>query len=258
PDMHVRYMQMMANTEQVPFTAQAAGLSWDWETFPQWLEHLRKLPKGVNVVSYLPLNPLLSYVIGPDEAKKRPATAAERKRMRELLHEAMDAGAIGFSFSYLGVAGNSHVDFDQSPMPTDVMAPEEAFNLCQVLKERGEGVIQLLAEMPGSANTERRRAFVEELARRSGQVVVHNVMNPIPGHPEHHQEGLRWLDSCARKGLKIYTQSFVQRNWVEFDVMDMNAWDCVPVFRTMTAADTIPARMALVQDPAYRERLRQE
>ena len=258
PDMHIRYMQMMVNTEQIPYAAQAAGLSWDWETFPQWLDHLRRLPKGVNVASYLPLNPLLIYVMGVEAAKTRPATTEERRRMRELLHEAMDHGALGFSFSYLGVAGNSHVDFDQSPMPSDVMAPEEAFNLCEVLRDRGQGVIQLLAEMPATGDPAPRRAFVEELARRSGQRVFHNVVVPIRDHPEFHRSALQWLDQCRGAGLDIWSQSFIQRNWSEFKVMDMNAWDCVPVFRTMTQADTVASKLALVSSQDYRDRLRRE
>jgi N-acyl-D-amino-acid deacylase len=258
PDMHVRYMKMMVNTEQIPYAAQAAGLAWTWETFPQWLDHLRTLPKGVNVSTYVPLNPLLVYVMGVDAAKSRPANADERRQMREILHEAMDHGAIGFAFSYLGTEGNSHLDFDMTPMPTDTMAKEEAYNLCDVLRERGEGMIQLLADMPGARDTAERRAFCEELARRSGQRVVHNVIIPVREHPEHHREALLWLDSCASRGLDVWSQSFVERAWNEFNVMDMNAWDCVPVFRVMTKADTVETRMALVTSSAYRERLRRE
>jgi len=248
----------MANTEQIPYPAQAAGLSWGWETFPDWMEHLRRLPKGVNVLTYLPVNPLLSYVVGPDEAKRRPPTQAERARMRELLHEAMDAGAIGFSFSYLGVEGNSHVDFDQSPMPTDVMDPEEAFNLCEVIRERGGGMIQLLSEMPAMKNAQEKRAFVEQLAIRSGGRVINNVIVPISGRPDYHRDSLRWLAGCRERGLDIWMQSFIGRGWSEFNIMDMNAWDCVPVFRTMSQASTSAERLALVRSQAYRDRLRSE
>jgi N-acyl-D-aspartate/D-glutamate deacylase len=210
----------------------------------------------VNLGCYLPMNPLLSYVMGPEDAKQRPASAEERRRMRELLHEAMDAGAIGFSFSYLGIEGNSHVDFDQSPMPSDVMAQEEAFNLCDVLRERSEGVIQLLADMPATGAP--KREFCEELARRSGRPVLHNVTVVVPGHPELHRSTLDWLDDCGRRGLDVWTQLGTGRVWFEFNVMDYNGWDSIPVFRALGASPSPEGRLAIVRSAEYRERLRRE
>mgnify|MGYP001022704925 CR=1 FL=1 len=118
PKDRERTMLMLSTTEQVPVEQQRT-LAWDWETFPQFLERLRRLPKGVNVMSFLPLNPLLVYVMGIDAAKSRRPTAAEIAEMRALIHEAMDHGAAGISMSVMGFEGNSHLDFDGSPMPTD-------------------------------------------------------------------------------------------------------------------------------------------
>jgi N-acyl-D-aspartate/D-glutamate deacylase len=250
--MEERYMLMLENTEQIPYAAMAKALKWDWESFPQWLDNLRAIPKGVNVASLLPVNPLLSYVVGPDESKKRPATVEERARMREILHEAMDAGACGFGFSYLGENGNSHVDFDGTAMPCDVMAEEEAFNLCQVLRERGEGVIQVLSELPGG---ETRRAFTEELARRSGRPVIHTVTMSVDGAPEMHRENLRWLDKTMAEGLPIYSQGMTSRHWQEFEVRDYNVWDIYPEMRQLNATKTIEGQLALVNDPEWRKGL---
>ena len=125
PEDRDRYMRMMETTEQVPLEAMRTGLGWEWVTYPEWAEHMRRLPKGINLASYLPLNSLLMYVMGIDAAKSRPATGAERAQMRDLMHEALDAGCLGFAFSYLQQF-NSHVDSDGSPMPTDTMAINEA------------------------------------------------------------------------------------------------------------------------------------
>ena len=103
-------------------------------------------------------------------AKTRPGTPEERQRMAELLNEAMDAGAIGFAFSFQKEK-NGHTDFDGTPMPTDIMDPEEAYLLGEVLKERGEGVIQCLVDMPGMQIN---RGIIEELAedqKRSSSAV---------------------------------------------------------------------------------------
>lgn len=256
PGMSDRYMYMMENTEQVPYGVMKRSMSWDWETFPQWLDHLRSLPKGVNVGSYFPMNALLSYVVGPDEAKKRPCTPTERAEMRRLMHEALDAGASGFAFSFLGADGNNHLDHDQTPMPTDVMDPEEAYNLADVLRERGQGVIQVLCELPGMKN--HRRYVVEELARRSRRPVIHNITLASDINKEQHREILHWMDALLSEGLDVWTQAFSFRKPLEIKPLHYNVWDSVPVFRAISQAMTPQGKLALVSDPAYRARLKAE
>src|SRR5579871_3541238 len=72
-------MQMLETTEQIPVSHQRAALPWDWESFPEYLDRVRQLRKGVNVLTYLPLNPLLVYVMGVEAAKTRRPTAAEMR-----------------------------------------------------------------------------------------------------------------------------------------------------------------------------------
>jgi N-acyl-D-aspartate/D-glutamate deacylase len=256
PGMQDRYMRMMENTEQIPYEVMRRSMAFGWETFPEWIAHLESLPKGINVATYLPLNALLSYVVGPDEAKRRPASDNERRQMRRILNEAMDAGASGFSFSFLGSHGNSHVDYDFTAMPCDVMSEEEAYNLADVLRARGEGVIQILCELPGMAAP--RRHVAAELARRSGCTVLHNITVPSDVNPESHRSVLRWLDQMNAEGLDIWTQTFCWRKWLEITPMFFNAWDSVPVLRALSSATTEEQKVKLVSDPAYRARFRAE
>jgi len=256
PGMAGRYMKMMENTEQVPYAVMDRALPWTWETFPQWLDHLRSLPKGVNLATYLPTNALISYVIGPDEAKTRASTPAEKAEMARLLDEAMDAGASGFAMSHLGAEGNSHVDFDHSPMPTDIMAQEDIYNLADVLGRRGDGTIMMLGELPGMKDP--RRPIAEEVARRSGRPVLFNIVMVNDRDPEQHRNFLRWLDDVHARGLNIWGQSFAHRKPLDINPMFWDQWNAVPIFRTLSHATTVEAKMALVSDPAYRERFRTE
>jgi len=251
PEHRERYMQMMVNTEQVPFDAMKAALPWDWVTYPEWKARLRRQAKGINLASYLPLNSLMMYVMGPEAVKSRPANEAERAEMRALLHEAMDAGAIGFGFSFLGQM-NSHRDFDGSPMPTDVMAIEEAYNLATVLRERNQGVIQALCELPMVQN----RNVVEELARISGRPILHNVIAAFDFMPEYHTSILKWLDETSEKGLEIYSQALCFRVWTEFTLIDYNAWDQYPPLREFSLASDVAGKMAMAADPQWRERVK--
>ena len=95
PADRLRTMQMLETTEQIPVAHQQSALPWDWESFPEFLQRLEGLPKGVNVLSYLPLNPLLIYVMGIEAAKSRRPTAAEMAEIHRLINTAMDAGALG-------------------------------------------------------------------------------------------------------------------------------------------------------------------
>ncbi len=248
-----RNMQMMENTEQVPYTVLGKTLPWTWETFPEWMQHLRALPKGINLSTYVPLNPLMIYVMGIEAAKSRPATKSERQKMKDLLNEGMDAGALGFAFSYQGQK-NGHTDFDGSPMPTDVMDPEEAYVLGEVLRERGQGIIQVLADMPGC---ELNRGIIEELAERSRRPILHNILQIVEQMPEYHQGILAWLDEMEAKGHTVYSHAMSMHTWTEFNFVDYNFWDSVnDVFKEFSLAGGKKEKLALAADPDYQERFR--
>ena len=254
PSDRERYMLMMENTEQVPVAAMRKALPWTWESFPEWMEHMKRLPKGVNVASYMPLNSLLIYVMGYEAAKTRGATPEERCKMRALLNEAMDAGAIGFGFSYLNDM-NSHKDIDGSPMPTDNMKVEDAYYLAEVLRERDEGVIQILCELVSGV---RNRHVAEELARISGRPVLHNVVSVSDARPSHHTSVMAWLDECQIKGLNIYSQALAFRVWGEFNAIDQSGWQLVPPFKEFTHAGDASAKVALAANAEFRARAREQ
>lgn len=246
-----RYMLMMENTEQVPLGAMKKALPWNWVSYPEWIESMRSIPKGINIGGLVPLNSLMIYVMGLEAAKTRPATEEERAEMRRLFNEAMDAGAIGFGFSHLQ-DHNSHKDIDGSPMVTDGMHIDEAYNLAGVLKERGEGIIQALVDLPHYAG--HHRASVERLAEISGRPILHTVITEYEGKPEYHRGILAWLDDCAARGLSVYSQSitfrFVPNAMV---IKTYDAWQDEPVwYEWQMAAD----RTAMARDPEYRERVR--
>ena len=253
PDSRERYMLMMEKTEQVPYGAMHQALGWDWETFPDWIEHMKRTAKGVNVASYMPLNSLMIYVMGYEAAKSRGATSTERQRMRDLLNEAMDAGAIGFALSHLR-ENNSHKDCDGTPMPTDMMEIEDAYYLAEVLRERNEGVIQALVEVPGSPA---HREVVENLACVSGRTVLHNIIATVEGLPEYHRDILRWLDETEAQGLNIYSQAFAFDVWAEFTATDYTTWDHVPLFDEFSGSGDADARALKAADPAFLARARE-
>ena len=200
PEDRERSLLMMTRNEQIPYESMKAGMPWRWETFPEWLDALENLPKGVNVVSYVPVSPLMVYVMGLEAAKSRPATKAEQKEMQRLLSEAMEAGACGFSIQRLG-KNSVQADYDGTPMPTDLMVDEDILVLADVLRERDEGFIQITQAEGGDltvadATKTRDHEFLERLAERSRRPIIHNSVGVIDDHPEFHVKELAWVHEC--------------------------------------------------------------
>ena len=246
-----RTMQMLETTEQIPVAHQRSALPWSWESFPEYLARVEQLPKGVNVLSYLPLNPLLIYVMGVDAAKSRRPTPVEMSEMHRLINEAMDSGAIGISLSAMGVEGNSHVDFDGSPMPTDVLDHDVILDIGRAVIERGEGVIQLLSHIItyGDRSISERMA---ELARGSGARLMHNSFLPIDRMPEKTEENLAWLDAQRAKGCDITVSSLLHRGWLESNLrqLDVLAGQLAAV-RKICACSSDEEVLRLIADPEF-------
>src|ERR1700693_1703624 len=182
PDFRDRSMLTMTRNEAIPIESMRAGMHWDWETIPQYLDSLERVPKGVNCIQYMPTTPLMIYVMGLEAAKTRPADEEERAEMRRLLHEGMDAGLCGFSIQRLG-ADSTQADFDGSPMVTDLMCDEDILNLARVLRERDEGFIQI-TQATGAIKADLN--FVERLAAEANRPILFNAIAPARHDPKPH------------------------------------------------------------------------
>src|SRR5208283_4251364 len=183
PDFRDRSMLTMTRTEAIPYASMKAGINWDWETIPQYLDSLDRSPKGVNCIQYMPTASLMTYVMGLEAAKTRPATASERSEMARLLDEGMDAGLCGFSIQRLG-PNSVQADFDGSPMVTDTMCDEDILNLARVLRQRDEGFMEITQ---GTGDAKVDLAFVEKLADESQRPILWQAIIPTRNNPEIHR-----------------------------------------------------------------------
>ncbi len=140
-----RAMLSMSRNEAIPLGPMKVSMPFDWETFPQWMDHLDRIPLGVNLSQLVPVTPLVAYVMGGyEESKKRLPTEKEMGEILRMFHEAMDAGAVGWGAQRLFPEGMASVqrDYDGTPMISDVLSDEFYLTLAGALKERGEGFIQ--------------------------------------------------------------------------------------------------------------------
>ncbi|NKC00735.1 MAG: amidohydrolase family protein [Pseudomonadales bacterium] len=253
PDFRDRSMLMMTRTEAIPYESMKEGMAWDWESIPEYLDSLERADKGVNVIQYMPTASLMTYVMGLEAAKTRPATTDEREEMKRLLHQGMDAGLCGFSIQRLG-PNSVQADYDGSPMVTDTMVDEDILALAEVLRERGEGFIQITqAEGPIKKDL----AFLEKLAATAQRPILHNVIAPARRDPEVHRRPLRWVEDCRERGLPIYAQCGTGRSGFAFTLEHWNLYDASPAWRAVTTG-TKPEKIEKIQDPELRQRLVEE
>jgi hypothetical protein len=247
----------MTRVEAIPYNSMKAGMPWNWETFPEYLDAVERTPKGVNILPYFPVGPLLSYVMGLERAKagEKP-TKEETELMCRLLEEGMDAGACGWSAQRLHPDGVSAVqlDYDGTPMVTDVMHDETALAFAEVLGRRNDGFMQMTLT---SADVKKDRVHMEELARVSRRPLIYNVVSVFDDRPHVHRAVLKWLDKCHENGSRVYGQALSTDAGFTFTFDEWNLFDDSPAWREATTG-TVEERFQKLSDPARREALKKQ
>jgi len=255
PQDRARAMKTMERTEAVPYEAQEKGMPWDWVTFPEFMDSLDRTPKGVNLQVLQALSPLMSYVMGVENAKNRPATKEEMETMKQLLRDAMSAGAAGFGAQVLGSTSVQR-DYDGTPMITDTMAKEDLYAFGSVLAEFGRGFMQVAGPS---------RKTCENLAKASGRPILYNAITPdVDQHGQKTENAgilMKWFEECNRdKGLRIYGQAITTMNLKSpqcFSLDIFNLFDASPPWRRITLGD-VEERMLKMRDPKHRQACRDQ
>jgi N-acyl-D-aspartate/D-glutamate deacylase len=252
-----RSMLSMTRNEQISLDAMREGMPWDWVTFGDFLDSIDRTPKGVNLISFAPLSPIMVWAMGGyDEAKSRRPNAEEIQKIKDVLHECMDAGAAGWSVQRLG-ENSVQPDYDGTPMVTDLMTDEEGFAFAEVLRERGEGSIEVTYAPIGKESIadafsmDAVLQWSEQLAEISGRPVIHNLVQSSQAVPEMHQGLLLWLQSCHARGLQVYGQGETNRNFQQFNFTTWNGFDIAPAWKAALMG-TAEERLANLRNPEIR------
>ena len=214
-----RAMLALSRNEAIPMEPMQVSMAWDWETFPQYMDRIDALPKGINVSHLFPLGPAVAYALGSfEEAKKRFPNEKETQEIIRLMHEAMDAGANGWSSQQLVPGGSSSVqrDFDGTPMITDMLPDEFYLAMAKGLGQRnGEGCIQFTRSTVGvddpRAGMHNDFDFNALLSEESGCSVLFNAIAVNDKYPYVYRAQLRWLAEANKKGTQIFGQAATAR-----------------------------------------------
>ena len=196
PDVREIATWDLVNVEAIPFDVLAKGVTWDWETFPEYMDAAGKRGSGINLGFMAPLTPFRHYVMG-EESMDRAATPEETVQIATLLREAMDAGAFGFSTTN----GPQHIGYQGRPLACRLASREELSAYGGVLKGLGRGTIELaLNDQPGVV-TESDYALLDHLGTESNRPVTWLAMLSRDDKPDVCMQTLKQTEPLIKRGI---------------------------------------------------------
>src|SRR3954447_1797981 len=139
PDDRDAVMEMLGLVEGMDMRTLRQGIDWRFETFPEYLDVIRQLPKRINLGAMVPHSVIRVFVMGVDAAYSRAATSDEKARIKAVVREAMDAGAMGVSTSQ----APAHVGPRGVPVPSRWSDQDEIRGMVEVIADVGRGIAEI-------------------------------------------------------------------------------------------------------------------
>ena len=143
PDRHKWLIELMEGVEDIPGTALAEGMKWNWETFPEYLDALEEMPRTVDVGTHVPHGAVRAYVLGDRERPGAVPTAEDIQAMAKIVEEGVRAGALGFSTSRTVL----HRSIDGEVVPGTTATKEELIEIGRAMGRAGHGVFEMASDM---------------------------------------------------------------------------------------------------------------
>ncbi len=172
PDRHNWLIGLMEGVEDIPGTALAEGMKWDWETFPEYLDALEKLPRTVDVGTHVPHGAVRAYVLGDRERPGAVPTPQDIEAMGKIVEEGVRAGALGFSTSRTVL----HRSIDGEVVPGTTATAEELVAIGRAMGRAGHGVFEMASDMMREWNE---FGWMGQLSRETGLPVTFAALQSI-------------------------------------------------------------------------------
>ena len=241
-------VQVMEGVEDVPEVVMTAGLPWNWETFPEYLDALAERQFDVDVAAQLPHSALRVYVMGERAAGGAP-TADDLAAMRRLTAQAIAAGALGVTTS----RNLMHRTKAGALAPSLHSEEDELGALADGLKDAGRGVFQLIPAPMGDADDE--FALMRRLAQRSGRPLSYTLIQMPTGDRDAWRKSLAALSQAAADGLPMRAQVAPRPVGMFYGLdLSFHAFAYHPSYKAI-AHLPLAERVARLRDPAMRARL---
>jgi len=242
-------IQLMEGVEDIPGTALSEGITWEWESFPQYLDALEKRHTSVDFGTQLAHGALRAYVMGERGAKNEPATPDDIAEMRRLTKEAIEAGALGVSTSR--VLG--HRAMDGEPVPGTFAAEDELFGLGHALRDAGAGVFELApagADGQDLVNAKREVEWMKKLSAEIERPVTFAMLQNET-EPNLWREIMDESIAAAEEGAQLYPQIAARPFGLMIGLQTHHPFARRPTFKRLAEENrSIEALAKALQDPA--------
>jgi N-acyl-D-aspartate/D-glutamate deacylase len=204
PDRHEYLVQLMEGVEDIPGTALHEGISWEWETFPQYLDALDRKPRSLDVACQVPHGALRTYVMGDSGADEGPASTYELAEMAALVEESIRAGAVGLSTNRLA----AHTAKDGRPVPGTFADELELDALAGAMAGGGGGVLELVSSEGMGMVDGGYHADVDLAARLSARhgIPVSVCLSQVDNKPDLWRDVLGWIAEHRAAGADVSAQ----------------------------------------------------
>jgi N-acyl-D-aspartate/D-glutamate deacylase len=242
PDDHELLIELMEGVEDIPHPVLAEGLPWNWESFPDYLDALEQRRFDVDIGAQLPHAALRVFVMGRRGAGRELATADDMAKMRAIVREAVEAGALGVSTS----RAYTHRTKAGEPTPTLDAGEAELEALALGLKDAGGGVLQYVGDT--------RLPVLQRMMQVSGRPLSVS-MAQSPANPAAWRESFEGLEAAQAQGLNARAQVFGRAVGLLLGLeLTMNPFSLHPSYQAI-ADLPLAERVRRLQDPALQARL---
>jgi len=172
PDRHNWLIGLMEGVEDIPGTALAEGMKWDWETFPEYLDALERLPRSIDIGTHVPHGAVRAYVLGDREMPGAVPTADDIAKMADIVEEGVRAGALGFSTSRTVL----HRSIDGELVPGTTATEEELVEIGRAMGRVGYGVFEMASDLRREWNE---FSWMGQISRETGLPVTFAALQSI-------------------------------------------------------------------------------
>ena len=243
-------MRNLERAEDISPEAMEAGIRWSWTTFPEYLDAVERLPKGINYAAYMGHSALRTHIMG-ERAFTDEASDGDLEAMKNEIRAAMRAGAIGFTTSRT----RNHQTPDGQPVASRLASWEEVRQLVGTMGEMGTGVFEIAGEDTG-LNPDRIQDYLDRLkalAVESGVPVTYGMFS-APKAPDYWRPFFALADETAEAGGRIFVQVHSRSISVLQSFETTTSFDKLPVWRDIRSRPLAEQEAAL-RNPALRRQL---
>ena len=244
-------MRDLVNVEAIPYEVLDKGISWNWESFPEYMDSAARGRPWLNLAFLAPLTPFRHYVMG-EASMERAAQADETARIAALLGEAMDAGAFGFSSTIL----NQHLGFGGRPLGCRNASRAELKAYANVLKRKNKGAIEIALTRQIGVLEADQCDMLDFLLDESGRPVTFIALFDRDDIPEAVRDTLKRAAPMIAKGARPQTSPLPLTR--EIDMRSPFSFAAFPSWKRIFEDKSPQAQKAVYADKNFRNQFRED